>query len=541
MAANQAGKEMVRTLLFLVAAIGSLALAYSSRPAKIVEIVDEQTGKPLFPEFNDPAVADGLEVLRWDDELVRLKSFQVARQEQGIWALPSHQNYPADAQTRLVNAATMFIDLKVLRTVSDKDGDHEAFGVIEPDPNKISAGDQGVGMLVRVLGEKSGVPTPLAELIIGNAIQELPGQHYVRRPGKSQIYQVEIDPSQLSTRFEDWIETDLLNLDIRFVSGLTLKDYSVQQGEGGGLYADQRLEVKLGVKDGSWQLDWIKESSPDGLRLAELQPGENLNAQRLYTLITALDDLRIVDVERKPKGLGANLRADENFLEDQASINSLAQRGFYPVPLDNQVELWSSDGELLIDTAEGVRYVLRFGRITGMGESASGDPSERRGLNRYMFVTALVNENQFPPPELEPLPDGAEQVKLGTDDAEQANAQLDPELVRNVERITRSNQRKVEQRQQFVDAAKKKVADLTYRFADWYYIVPEDVFTKLRLRRRDIISFSEEALRAGTGIRAFRFLESTVAPRFRSPNTRTQPPPTKVMTAAEPAWMREAP
>ena len=53
--------------------------------------------------------------------------------------------------------------------------------------------------------------------------------------------------------------------------------------------------------------------------------------------------------------------------------------------------------------AEGVRYVLRFGRITGAGD-LGGAEDQRRGLNRYLFITARVNAAQFPEPQLEPLP-----------------------------------------------------------------------------------------------------------------------------------------
>ena len=60
--------------------------------------------------------------------------------------------------------------MKVIRTVSDKDGEYETYGVMEPNPNTTRVGDQGVGMLVRVFGTSNGSETTLADLIIGNNV-----------------------------------------------------------------------------------------------------------------------------------------------------------------------------------------------------------------------------------------------------------------------------------------------------------------------------------------------------------------------------------
>ncbi len=40
----------------------------------------------------------------------------------------------------------------------------------------------------------------------------------------------------------------------------------------------------------------------------------------------------IVDVVRKPEGMSANLRANQDLMSDKDAVGSLAQRGFYPIP-----------------------------------------------------------------------------------------------------------------------------------------------------------------------------------------------------------------
>jgi hypothetical protein len=51
------------------------------------------------------------------------------------------------------------------------------------------------------------------------------------------------------------------------------------------------------------------------------------------------------------------------------------------------------------------------------------------------------------------------------------------------------------------------VAELNARFADWYYVVSEDVYKKIRLVRGDIVKEAAKAKEEGFGVDAFRKLE----------------------------------
>ena len=559
MSAASAGNEVTKTLLFVGAAVASLGIAFATRPPKVSDTMDDEVGKVLFEALSDPSAANGLEVLSYNEELGELRQFEVRQADEGIWVIPSHQRYPADAQERLVNAATMFTDLSVVRVVSEKEAEHETFGVLEPNANETRVGDEGVGTLVNVFGKGADGQTKLAALVIGKEVKGLDGQHYVRRPGKARVYQVKIDPTQLSTKFEDWIETDLLKLSSWDVASITMKDYSMQSQrtfQGYQVAEEKRFDLKVTDDNGTWNLDYLKEYNANNEpTLAQLEEGEELKKDRLDTLKNSLSELKIVDVERKPKGLGADLRADKSFAEDMESVQSLAERGFFALQgPDGGIELKCGDGELIVDTKDGVEYTLRFGKIAGLSEEASTDTDEgeatESSVNRYMFVSVRVNEEHFPAPELEPLPEAAEATvdaksesegdetntaddaesdesaadatdeeaaDAGKDDesADSAGGEedgddksVDNELALEIERIKKANQRKIDERNDKIAAANKKVSELTYRFADWYYIVSDDVFKKLRLRRDDVIAFSEEAKKAGTGIGAFRSLQA---------------------------------
>ena len=49
----------------------------------------------------------------------------------------------------------------------------------------------------------------------------------------------------------------------------------------------------------------------------KLAADEELNAAKLDEMKTALDDLKIVDVRRKPAGLSADLKASADFLSNE--------------------------------------------------------------------------------------------------------------------------------------------------------------------------------------------------------------------------------
>ena len=178
MSAAQAGNELTKTLLYVGAAVLTLGIAVVIQPSKGGATIDDEVGKPLFPELST-AEANGLEVISYDEELGEIDRFKVAQQEQGIWAIPSKQNYPADAQERLVNAATMFVDLDVVNVVSEKDSDHETFGVVEPS-QETKVGEEGVGTLVTVFDGQ----TKLAALVVGKPVKGLEGRgvRYRQKP-----------------------------------------------------------------------------------------------------------------------------------------------------------------------------------------------------------------------------------------------------------------------------------------------------------------------------------------------------------------------
>ena len=75
------------------------------------------------------------------------------------------------------------------------------------------------------------------------------------------------------------------------------------------------------------------------------------------------------------------------------------------------------------------------------------------------------------------------------------------------ERITRENQRKLDAYNEKKETAEKKVRELNARFADWYYVISEEEYKKLRLGRSDLITVTETPMGEGDNIDDFRKLQ----------------------------------
>ena len=514
-----------RTATFLAIGAGLLLLGgwLNLRPMLRQRAVvgEAEQAKVLFPDLADPGKAASLEIVSFDDATATLKPFKVVRSE-GVWVLPSHENYPADAKDQLAAAATELIDRPVLDVVSDSPGDHETYGVIEPDPEKVKVGMTGVGQLVEIR-DASG--NKLARLIVGKEDKRpasgdgSPGRtlRFVRRAGQDRVYRVELDTSKFTTRFDDWIEKDLLKISPWDVRRLTIDDsvcsFGVDEKTGRPMISlDRRCRADLAYddKDARWSLVRLEGFDDKNQAQEEKLPeGEELASGKLNDLRNALGDLKIVDVVRKPAGLSAELKAEESFTGDREAVTSLAQRGFFAFQKGDVI---SSNGETIVGMKDGVEYLLRFGNGTtvAVGEDSAAVASPdadggKESSGRYLFVLARFNENLLEKPQLEPLPDAPESPKaaegekakdakqdaadgaadeLKKAEEEEAKAQAAIEERRRVEA---ENRRREEQYDEQVKAAKKRVRDLNNRFADWYYVVSDKEYDKIHLGRDAMI------------------------------------------------------
>jgi len=536
--------EMAKTVFFIAAAAVSLVVAFVVGPSGEVLNVEELVGMRLNQFEVD--VAKRLRIVKFDQETASTREFEVAESD-GLWSIPSKQNYPADAARQMAAAATCLIDREVLRVAGKSANDHETLGVIDPGASSLDSKAEGVGIRVTITDANDET---LADMIIGKPVKDAEGQYYVRNADQDVVYVVSLDPEKLSTKFEDWIEDDLLKLNPRDIRRVSIKDYSAEMrlvlvppaGFARQVSWDSRGEFDLRYDDAEtqWIAERLQKFDPEKKELVEFQLAENeeLAEDALNELKAGLDDLLLVDVERKPTGLSGDLKAGENFLNNQEANDNLINRGFAPVARTKgaEPEILSSEGEIVCTLQDGVEYVLRFGNLQLDGEAEAeeksaadaADASDEEtagpdaGVNRYLFVMARFNESMLEKPELEELPElpesatedddetasdeeseGEEQEADGEDseeDTEEENTEKEnPEkksteekeeladLIAAREMIEKENQRRLNEYQDKIKSGKDRVSELNSRFGDWYYVIANDVYKKIHLSRDEVI------------------------------------------------------
>ena len=534
---------MRKTAVFLGAGLLLLALGWAVQPRFKPSTLKPAVERVLFPALTDAEKAASLEIIRYDDELATLYPFKVIKSG-GVWVLPSHQNYPADAKDQLAAAATELVDLKALDVVTERAADHEVYGVIEPDQDKIKPGMTGVGQLIEIR-DASG--SKIARLIIGKEDKQAgvgSGSRrlrFVRKAGQDPVYRVEVDTSKFTTQFGDWIEKDLLNLTPWDVRSVELDNYTIAAVESDGRLEvrqqrNEKIQLAYNDKESSWQLMSL-ETFPDKESAKpvseELKDNEEVDSTKLNDLRNALGDLQIIDVARKPAGLSADLKAAESFVNDVEAVSSLQQRGFLPLPSG---AILSTEGQTVIGMKDGVEYVLRFGAgttVTELGEAGSGgdgsDATEESAEKaaRYLLVMAQFNEDLLEKPDLAELPSLPEEDTESREQSEDQEGEgekteeevssdekesVDPnataaELLKQADeaeaamqkaievrrQVERENRRKQESFDEKVVDGKKRVEELNGRFADWYYIVSDEEFKKIHLNREAVIKAKVES------------------------------------------------
>jgi Domain of unknown function (DUF4340) len=536
--------ETLRTLSYVSVAIVVLLISWVTRPTPSVSVASSDT-KVELSDLDDVSSAQTFEITQYDETEAKLSSFSVAK-ERGRWVIPSHHNYPADAEEQLKKISSLFVDLKAIQKITEDQTTFKNYGVVEPTA-ELKAGSEGVGQLVTIKNKQGD---ELVKLIVGySAVSDTQAEtdlHFVRKSNQNAVYVAKISTNSLATKFEDWIERDLLQLNAFDVSQLTLRDYSIVIGQRGGeLVANmiQRMETNVTVnKDNSgWDLANMLVYENGKPAPSQLTEEEELNKAKLDGIKSALDDLKIVNVEPKPAVLVKALQ-DDKLASNPAAQRELLEKGFFVTRNEQKVpELFGTNGGSRIAQKDGVEYVLTF----GMPESAQADDATK--LNRYLMVNARVNTSLIPQAELEPEVAGPDSETKTTDEksgksdekekaadtksdkeaAEKSEEALREEELKKKEseRIKRDNQRKLDEYHDKIKKAERRVAELNARFEDWFYVVSDDVYKKVQLSRSDIVKETATAKAGGFGIDAFRALQKGGIQGSDAPPPGTPNPP----------------
>lgn len=351
------------TSIFLGTAAGfacvTLLVQWLTQPAAIEEY--GKVGQVFYSDFVDPTIATELEVNAFDKENVRPLSFRVKQLANGRWVIPSHHDYPADAEEQLAKTASSIVGIKRGAMVTRWPADHARYGVVDPKQDSLAVKDvEGVGQRLTL---RKGDEQILADFIIGKPVDESTDEYYVRHPSEDEVYITSLD-IDLSTRFADWVNTDLLEeINSSDITRLTLNDYSFDEVSG-SLTTSEISKLSRAEEPGS---DWILE----GLNTET----EQVKASAISETINAAANLKIVGVRPKQKGLTADLKLDRENLSSQRDVDrlqsDLLSRGFLlqPGQQTDVLKLLAKEGEMYVGTNDGILFSLYFGRVfTGSQE-----------------------------------------------------------------------------------------------------------------------------------------------------------------------------
>lgn len=452
-------KEGAKTAAFVATALVLGLLAWGTSPPRVTPEAFQGQGERFFPDFTDPLAATSLEVIEFEESQAIARPFKVHFKD-GRWTIPSHHDYPADAKDRLKKTAAAVIDLVKDTLRSDRKEDHEALGVHDPLDEKAPLKGRGKRITLR---DKNG--RVLADLIVGAAAGR-EGVRYARVPGQTRVYATRFR-EDISARFSDWIETDLLQLDAWQIAKLRIHSYSIDEATG---QIKDSPPMELSRSDtGAWNL-------------TGLAADEELAADKVSDLTSALDDLKIVGVRTKPAGLTEDLRKQQGIEMTREAAVSLQRKGYY---FGQDGGIYSGEGELNVEMKDGVVYTLRFGEVivgegeefeAGTGEEKPPDATqpatEKKGTEgRYLMVTARFEPSLLPEPKPEePKPEASEEDK---------------------KKVQEENERRKKDWEGQVQKGKDRAKQLSERFAKWYYVIPADGYRKVRLTRADLVKKKE--------------------------------------------------
>jgi hypothetical protein len=170
---------------------------------------------------------------------------------------------------------------------------------------------------------------------------------------------------------------------------------------------------------------------------------------------------------------------------------------------------------VLVGTDEGVVYTLRFGEVvfaTGEELSAGADDSAEKEKakkdakkpegateNRYLMVTAAFDPALVP----EPKPDAVPPPPTTLPEDVFQRLPGDPKRVAEEKEDKEKAERKKADHEKKLADGKKRVEELSDRFANWYYVTPGTSFRSIALDRAGLVKAKQDKPATGADAPSF--------------------------------------
>jgi FKBP-type peptidyl-prolyl cis-trans isomerase len=395
-------------------------------------------GKEIAPE----QIA-GMRVVTWDDSAGVAKPFEV-KMSGGSWIIPSHFDYPADGGQRVGKTAGGVLNIKRGRLVTSDPSQYEELGVIDP-LDQTPGIKKGRGKRVTLTDQTGAV---VVDLIIGNQASDGDGVYFVREADSKQVYTAKLR-LDISTKFVDWVETDLLKVKKDDLRRIEIVDTAVDGDKG---TINKRGDTILEHKPGA--ADWSDDAPPAGKRLSK---------DIVDKMVDKITSLKLVGI--RPFSL-QNLKQDGYFPTDEPQL--LKEDNALLLGLGGrEYALYSNEGRIDVIAKDGIIYSMVFGNVSVDDENADPGAAKKaakdkasEGRNRFMTVFVRYNEAYD------------EEAKRA---AEQAAFEAKESPKKEEDKAS-----KVDKSAEIKKANQARARRLSSKFLKFFYVISDDSFTTMR-------------------------------------------------------------
>lgn len=505
--------EALKSALIGVAALGALVCWLQFQPRLPDVEPKEKIGRRLLENFDENSPIGRVEFVGVDAQTGEIKELKLVRTD-GELRLPALANFPAENADRWAKVVAPLVQLPVLDVAEEavRSGDakkiaqlHRDCGVLAPEDaafevqlnasnskkkdaetsvkpaNSTQSADVSAenaqnsesdetaqtspaALSVKIFGEDGA---PLVDLLVGNRAPESSATRdvrWVRFPGDDVVYAVDFSgdsteeagttrflefPQRISFGPIDWADRDLLRISRWDVATLAVRDstFSVVKTEAGTSapvdYQAAGIAVFRQDPENSlsrvWSLERRLTRDAEGV-WSDVAPVVPEAAQNdvLNETADALGRLSVVDVRKKPEALAALFRDGRLGGELAAHYGTLAEFGFAALEHDplapEKIEpaLLGEAGAIELRTKNGVKISLLFGRKFEDKRVCLAFAE----FDRQALAASVEDESEL--------------------------AFLAPD-------------------------AEKKAAIKNERLADWFYLISESDFEKLKFRLADVL------------------------------------------------------
>ena len=548
-------KENKTTIVFLAAAAVCIALAIFTSPVKRDPSSKvNRMGQPLFETF-DPREATGIEIVEMDEEELEAKSIEVAQTNKGwLIRRPGKPDYPANADNQVKDVSTILFDVRILDQAGEGAGEHAKFGVLDPtraQPGESGVGrmialknNSGSNLAQLIIGNE-------VDGLVNTHFVRKPDENEVYRVEMQNVN--DVSTKFVDWVEKDFLDLDKWNIKQVTFDNYEVKDGKMVASEKQILdYADSEWNLigsllseneelnkeKLdNMKDAFDDLEIIDVEKKPAVLASSLREGNEFvaanNVQELKNSAKSLFDKGFLTVEMAGKD-GKPMKYEDG---------------------KPKLQVVSKKGEIVVGMKDGVEYVLRFGEAYRGPEEDENATGDSRYIYAYARVNPnLLDQPELepvpapfvapkkksddsskpskekkgvkgpegekgkqsppplnppgPPPNFTPPspPPGKPPVTLpkevqsstASSEKDSNSSSADQELTKKkadreaeIARVKSSNAQKQKEFNDKVAEAQKRVKELNENLADWYYVISNEVYEKIRLDRQDFVKAKE--------------------------------------------------